>query len=289
MKRSVVALILLALAIVSPAGAEFRFTATVDPRMKDDAFAAVLDAINARVGGPGAFHVTCGDNDPPAPLRAKIDSRFGPSAVWVPVVGNHDAESKSVMRWLRAEYDSANGSQARRPISAMVGRPGPGACRQTTYSWDHGDAHFIVLNQYWDGRNDDTAADGDIAPALLEWLAADLAANTRPLVFVFGHEPAFPQGRHVGGSLDKYRGRRDAFWALLAKHQVAAYITGHTHSFSRVQRDGVWQVDLGNAGLDGGDGKTFLDVTVAAGTARLDVWRDKGGWRKAASWTVQRR
>ena len=44
---------------------------------------------------------------------------------------------------------------------------------------------------------------GDVAPVLLEWLARDLEKNTLPVVFVIGHEPAYPQGpRHVKDSLN---------------------------------------------------------------------------------------
>lgn len=116
-------------------------------------------------------------------------------------------------------------------------------------------------------------------PALYEWLEADLASCDKPFIFVIGHEPAFPQHRHVGSSLDKNKARRDAFWNLLEAEGVTAYICGHTHFYSAHQGNAnfigkVWQFDVGDAGNDPGDGKTFFDVTVDANLATLSVYRD---------------
>ena len=80
----------------------------------------------------------------------------------------------------------------------------------------------MVLNVYWSGQADvgsDTATGGRIVPELLEWLRADLAKNTKPFIFVFGHEPAFVPNdmRHYGDSLDAQTEDRDAFWSLLRR------------------------------------------------------------------------
>ncbi|MFB3891919.1 MAG: PEP-CTERM sorting domain-containing protein [Phycisphaerae bacterium] len=116
--------------------------------------------------------------------------------------------------------------------------------------------------------------------AIRNWLAADLAANTKQAVFVIGHEPAYPFNNHVGDSLDKYPTDRNAFWSLLEQYNVNAYIVGHTHVYSKYQKDPgkTWQFDAGNAGNDNmGNGQTFINITVTDTTVTYDVWRDADG------------
>ena len=38
---------------------------------------------------------------------------------------------------------------------------GPAGCAETTYSFDYGNAHFVVLNEYFDGSSD-VGADGEV-------------------------------------------------------------------------------------------------------------------------------
>jgi len=275
--------------LAAEAAGEFHFTVTADMRSYHSSFDAVAQSINNDVGGPGAFHVSPGDIDGTiADNRAVIDARFGPSAVWYPLVGNHETETAADMTWVRDEYNSGNG--ARTPLKTYTNQDGPAGAVETTFSWDYGNAHFISLNEYYNGVSD-VGTDGDVVPALYDWLAADLAANQRPFVFVFGHEPAYPENRHVGDSLDKYPARRDAFWALLEAQGVQAYFCGHTHYYSKHRNAGgtVWQFDAGNAGngaID--DGLTYLDVVVGPTEARVNVYRDKptGTFALADSVTV---
>jgi len=266
------------------------FTVTCDPRGNDDVFREVLSAVRDRAGGMGAFHVTVGDVDPPAPLRAVVDDLFGRDAVWYPGVGNHDTETPDNMAWLRAEFRTGNG--ARTPLMRRVTRRGPLGTDATTYSWDQGPAHFVMLNVYWDGDTSEHADEslmmGTVMPPLRQWLAADLAASTQAVSFVFTHEPAFPQHRHIGDSLDHDAASRDAFWQVLETNRVAALIAGHTHVYSRYRPEGsrVWQADVGNAGRDPiDDGQTFLRVTVTVTNVLYDVWRGAGEtFRRAARW-----
>ena len=106
---------------------------------------------------------------------------------------------------------------------------------------------------------------------------------TKTHIFVFGHEPAYPQPdadngrtRHVGDSLDQYPTHRDRFWTLLQDHDVVAYVCGHTHNFSVVNVAGVWQVDVGHArGLgDTGARSTFLLMHIDGDLVLFDAYRD---------------
>lgn len=118
----------------------------------------------------------------------------------------------------------------------------------TTYSFNYGDAHFIMLNQFY---ATDTAMDGHdngsptacVYDQWYDWLVEDLAQNTKPLIFIFGHEPAFPRGsNHCGDSLDEdacpgnyltwnnpARPQREKFWQLLNSYNVVSHFVGHEH------------------------------------------------------------
>ena len=270
----------------------FHFTVTADPRNYDAVFDTILAQMQTKVGGLGTFHVSPGDIDPPQNIRTRIDSRFGTSAVWYPGLGNHETETPADMTWIRTEYTSGNGGRV--PLKVYTNQDGPVGTLETNYSWDYGNVHFIMLNEYWNGAatsGSDVARDGDVVPALLNWLAANIAATTKPTIIVFGHEPAFPFNRHVGDSLDLYPANRDAFWNLLESDlRVKAYIVGHTHYYSKYKKPNgrVWQIDVGNAGNDQGDGKTFLDVIVNSTQIQFNAWRDSGtgNFSLAETWSV---
>lgn len=146
-----------------------------------------------------------------------------------PVPGNHDARDPARMQaiWTRL-------------FPGLPGN-GPPNCPCTTYSFDAGLCHFVLLDTYSPGR-------GHRAPDL-DWLAADLADSAKPVKLVFGHDPAYPFFRHIGSSLDAYPADRDAFWQVLAAQGVRAYFCGHEHHYDRWMKDGVQQITSG--GLPG--------------------------------------
>ena len=277
-------LLVVLITAITPQAKGFHFTITNDQREHYQIYSIVLGKINDIVGGPGVFHVSNGDLDygtTAVSNRSLIDSYFGEDYRWYSLVGNHDAETVADMQWLRNEYHNANGSTKRQPLKNYTNQDGPAGSVETTYSWDYENAHFIALNIFWNGQTDpnsDKAADGDIVPELRDWLAADLADNNKPFVFIFIHEPAFPYNHHYDDSLDQYPAHRNAFWNLLESEKVTVCFNGHTHYKSKHRGDvrghtynypainswrtqdpnvaglygRVWQLDLGNSGYDPG-------------------------------------
>jgi hypothetical protein len=216
--------------------------------------------------------ITAGDMDPIPPVRATLDRFLGANYVWYPVVGNHELGTRSDIDWLR--------SWGSKSIPGLV-RRGPPSCETTTYSFDHGPAHFVALNEYCDGKSD-MGATGDVTDAVHNWLAADLAANRKPFIFVVGHEPIVPlpdmdnrRVRHKGGSLDAHPASAQRLLELLRLHHVTAYINGHTHNTSVTNLAGVWQIDAGHArGMgDKGARSTFMKIDVKRTGCRLDIYR----------------
>ena len=260
----------------------FRFAVTADMRVYSGPgrydtpqfFRGACEAIADT--GSSAFMVTPGDLDPAGDVYWTITSTLGSSYRWYPGVGNHELPGKGYeprrganMAWLRAfDYGEVN--------------PGPSGCPETTYSFDYENAHFVMLNEYCDATGD-TATAGDIPDHLYNWLVEDLVSTDKAHVFVFGHEPAYPQPdaatdrlRHLGDSLDQYPAHRDRFWHLLGQERVDAYICGHTHNYSLVNVDGMWQLDVGHArGLgDTGAPSTFVMVEVVGDLVTYQTYRD---------------
>lgn len=255
----------------------FSFEVTADMRefagpkyQSSQYFMGACEAI--RDIGKGAFMVSPGDIDPPQYVYNTIQKVLGNEYIWYPVVGNHEAETSEDMKWLR-EWGSQD-------IPNLV-RRGPMNCEETTYSFDFENAHFVVLNEYYDG-NSDTGTDGDVCGSLYQWLKKDLELNSKPLIFVFGHEPivSIPDAdngrhRHRGDNLDAHTENNHRFQKLLQKHIVTAYVCGHTHDFSFAKINGLWQLDAAHSrGIgDRGARSTFLKIWVGEKNCWLDVYR----------------
>ncbi|MBD3386600.1 hypothetical protein GF407_16975 [candidate division KSB1 bacterium] len=258
----------------------FSFSVTADIRQyagsdyhTADYYKGACDQIAAK--GPGNFMLCMGDMDPVLNIHWTVETVLGSDYTFYPVVGNHDIERDSDLLWLRNH--NANGNTLPNIVN-----PGPPGCEETTYSFDYQNVHFVVLNQYFDGTSD-RGTNGDVVDALYLWLEDDLDNTTRQHIIVCGHEPAYPQpdqdngrARHLNDSLNEHEENRDRFWNLLSEYRVAAYFCGHTHNFSAIKIDNVWQLDAGHARGQGDTGapSTFFLVHVNGDSIRLNVYRD---------------
>jgi hypothetical protein len=240
-------------------------------------FKGLLDHV--ALFGPGDFMVSVGDVIRAADTRWTIDAALGEDYLWYPIIGNHDFGAEDLSFLQNYDYDQ-NG-----PDEPNITRWGPDPCPRTTYSFDIQNTHLVALNVYCD-ESGPGGIDGSISDPIYDWLAADLAETDQPHIFVFGHEPAFPQPdaqtgdlRHAYESLDQYPEARDRFWNLLVEHEVVAYINGHTHGFSAVQINGVWQLDAGHSmGTRAAPSPgTFLIITVEGESIQLKVYRGEDG------------
>ena len=237
--------------------------------------------------GPGAFMVSPGDADPPGPVRGTLDQYLGTNYLWYNVAGNHETESAKTMDWLRHWAESGIPHLARR---------GPPGAEDTTYSFDYGNSHFVMLNEYYDGRSDVVRRDS-LPEVLFEWLETDLAATRQPLRWVVAHKPlkSMPDMdtgrlRHGKESVSTNAVQLARFERILKEHKVRAYICGHTHDSSVTKVDGVWQLDSGHArgGGDKGAPSTFLKVNVNGLRTWVDVYRaDTNGVHYALRKTVE--
>jgi len=256
----------------------FSFIVTADMReyagpeyQTDQYFLGACKAIKEI--GHSAFMISPGDIDPPWYVSETVKKVLGDDYEWYPVVGNHEAKKKECMVWLR-EWGKRNLNKFK--------RKGPVNGVETNYSFDYKNGHFIVLNEYYNGKSD-TGADSDISDSLFAWIEKDLEENNKPVIFVFGHEPIisiqdYDNGRirHKGSNLDSYPENSNRFQHLLKKYNVKAYVCGHTHNFSYAKINGLWQIDAGHCrGIgDRGTRSTFLNIVVSNKKSYVEVYRD---------------
>lgn len=240
-------------------------------------FAGVCEAIKSR--GAGEFLVALGDLDPPERVRATLDAVISPDYTWYPVVGYHDAVDEQARAYLRR----ANAGGTTLP---GVVQSGPPAARETCYSFDRGNAHFIVLNHFY-ATDDEVAQEARISDALYQWLADDLDYNNRPFVFVFGYAPSVPapdlttgQLAPVETTLSDDQARNQRFWSLLREYGVVAYFcSGKGPEASVTRINGVWQIDVGHAAGRGVSTapSTYVQARVTPGHVTCRLYRMDGG------------
>ncbi len=147
---------------------------------------------------------------------------------------------------------------------------GPEDEKGTTYSFDHKNVHFTVINtdRWYYGDPEDTTDDRRDWHYIkhLDWVENDLkSARERGVnkIIVIGHEQPFPTGGHLRDGLPnlglnlklpldsvklKSIKDRDIFWDILVKYNVSAYLCGHEHLYSRLSYKGVYQIVAGSAG-----------------------------------------
>lgn len=245
-------------------------------------FEGALQALVAL--GPGAFLLSPGDIDPPQAVFSSIEGVLGSGFLWVPVVGNHEAETPEDMTFLRVAFSALTGE-----LSGY--RAGPPVSNASCYSFAIGACRIIVLNQYFDGSSDigeapEAPEAGTVGDALYSWLADELDAALEPYVIVVGHEPAYPQPdsftgrlRHAGDSLDAHPTERDRFQAVLEAKGADLYLFGHTHNQSTIRVGSVLHADAGHArGIaDEGAPSTFLKFAQYSDRAELLVYRSQNG------------
>ena len=177
-----------------------------------------------------------------------------PGTPFHPIVGNHDTVGPDALSLFRRTFGLEHPAEGFNDPSHLA------------YVESVGTATFFVIatDFYIDCRPGQQAPacnlqEHQILQPQLDWLDQALAAHAGQRLFVVGHEPAYSAGGTVVG-LDTNPTARDAFWAVLQKRGVVAYICSHQHRYDLSQHGGVWQLVSGGAGAD-------LDDAEATGTS----------------------
>ena len=95
---------------------------------------------------------------------------------------------------------------------------GPDTELNRTYAFEYNNVLFVSLDQYFNPHRINQ-----------EWLDSILAANTKPHVFVAGHEAAFKlYHTYIMGA---YPEERNTFWESLVEAGTKIYFCGHDHFY----------------------------------------------------------
>ncbi|MFZ2650021.1 MAG: Ig-like domain-containing protein [Burkholderiaceae bacterium] len=139
------------------------------------------------------------------------------SVTW-PTIGNHDTA------------DSAS-PPAALPYFQMFSFPTAGQAggvasgSRNYYSFDYGNIHFINL--------DSMASSRAAGSAMLNWLQADLAANTKDWTIAFWHHPPYSKGViDSDTSVQSVEMRQNAL-PILESFGVDLVLNGHSHDYQR--------------------------------------------------------
>ncbi|MBI3909738.1 MAG: metallophosphoesterase family protein [Armatimonadetes bacterium] len=149
-------------------------------------------------------------------------ARYAAEHVIWHVFGNHDVAA-----------------QGGRPLEAasVVPTDGPmGLPPCHNYSWNYGDAHFVVL--------DSNLSPSQLRTRIAPWLEMDLSQSNERWKFVMMHHPPFSTGPHGNTA------RLDTLLVpLFSRRGVTAVFSGHDHDYERFKPiDGVVYVVSGDGG-----------------------------------------
>ena len=143
-----------------------------------------------------------------------------------------DPNDNNMLRWLNVFGNDSYPKQ-------KLPENGPANEKFMTYSVTHKNASIAMLDNYAGTRHDFHHKINQ------EWLDNQLAANTKPHIFLASHEQAF-RALH-SDCLDYFPARRDAFWASIKNAGGRTYFCGHDHFYD-------------HARVDDGDGKANNDI-----------------------------
>lgn len=134
----------------------------------------------------------------------------------MPLTGNHEYYTPL---WGERSLPTLFAAQFKLPGN------GPEGLKSQVYSFDYGDAHFVML--------DSQAREGArFLPDMLErqkaWLEKDLAATDKRWKMAFVHKPPY-NSKTARGNDDV----KAAFVPILERHRVAIVFSGHEHVYAR--------------------------------------------------------
>ena len=160
-------------------------------------------------------------------LSAKGDRGDGQYSILVsrpffPVLGNHEYAQKenSIPEGFLQSFSN--------PVPDDI-QPGN---EERYYSFDSGDAHFVVIDSM-KFRGQPTAA----LDAMLAWLERDLTRTMKKWRVVFYHHAIYTHGPHgTYGDIGLNRRMRQRLAPIMQKYGVQLAINGHDHLYERSKR-----------------------------------------------------
>jgi 3',5'-cyclic AMP phosphodiesterase CpdA len=214
----------------APSGSEpFRFVSYGDVRTRDEVHRRVMAAI-LKSGVPDlALHsgdlVEDGKNSALWANFFDIERELLRQTSFFPSLGNHERNTQDF-------YDFF---QTRLPY----------------YSFNWGNAHFIVINTDIGNVSSSKIARDEFWERQTRWLEEDLAANQKAdYRFVVGHHPPYTAVQRRQGDNPHIT----ALTPMFEKYHVTAGLFGHDHNYQHYLKNGVHYI------VSGGGGAPLYDV-----------------------------
>jgi hypothetical protein len=159
-----------------------------------------------------------------------------------PAMGNHEGLSSNGQTQIGPYYDCYI-----LPTHGEAGGLSSGT--EAYYSYDYGNAHFVVLDSY----------DLDRSPnaPMARWLASDLENTNSDWIFAYWHHPPYTKGSHDSDAERELVEMRENIMPILEAGGVDMVFSGHSHIYERSMLiDGAYATPTTAEGivLDDGDG-----------------------------------
>jgi hypothetical protein len=135
----------------------------------------------------------------------------------------------------------------------------PGGGDGHYYSFDWGAVHIVGLDNNQTGPSEQIK--GAFLQYELDWLRDDLARNTRPLIFIFFHQPLYTAVRARRESAAKLAEKMEPF---LLSGGVTAVFSGHDHNYQHHLKSGLHHIVTGGGGAPLYDVDPIPGVTLKA-------------------------
>jgi hypothetical protein len=155
-----------------------------------------------------------------SPYNASLTNQINLNATtpWVNAAGNHEGWNALTSAFTQGPNGDGNGY----------------------YSFDYGDTHVVIVNNFAPG------GDG-VGSAQYNWVANDLASSTSKWKVVAFHCPAYSYGSH-GGDADMQAMTNNLF----ETYGVNVVLAGHNHFYEHVYLDGIHHMTIGSFGVGPG-------------------------------------
>lgn len=171
--------------------------------------------------GDNAYNIGS-DSEYQAAVFTKYATLLRRSPVWS-TFGNHDAYTLPYPFTGNAPYDSIFAF----PLAGECGGVASGSGRY--YSFDHGNIHFICLDNNTLGYYDKKPGQG----GMIDWLITDLKACSADWIVAFFHHPPYSKGTHDSDTQWNLVRARDYIVPLLERYGVDLVLCGHSHQYQR--------------------------------------------------------
>jgi Calcineurin-like phosphoesterase/Secretion system C-terminal sorting domain/Purple acid Phosphatase, N-terminal domain len=119
------------------------------------------------------------------------------------------------------------------PQNAECG--GVASTKPNYYSFDIGNIHFLSLDSWGLEQTDGDSWMGSVSATTVmkNWIAADLAANTKKWVVAYWHHPPYTKGSHNSDTEPELVQIRESINVFLETKGVDLVISGHSHAYER--------------------------------------------------------